>query len=44
MRSSCAYGPFEAFNCIPHDLLVAKIHAYGFNIDSLKIFFFLFKG
>ena len=29
----------KAFDCIPHDLLIAKMHAYGFNIDSLKIFF-----
>ena len=28
---------FKAFNCLPHDLIVAKLHAYGFSIDSLKL-------
>ena len=32
------------FDCIPHDLLIAKMHAHGFSIDSLKISFSLFKG
>ena len=34
----------KAFVCIPHNLLIAKMHAYGFSIDSLKIFFSYLKG
>ena len=34
----------KVFDCIPHDLLVAKVHPYGFSIDLLKIYLFLFKG
>ena len=34
----------KAFDCILHDLLIAQTHAYGFSIDSLKIFFSHLKG
>ena len=27
----------KAFDCLPHDLIVAKLHAYGLSIDSLKL-------
>ena len=32
----------NVFDCIPHGLLIRKMHAYGFSIDSLKILFFLY--
>ena len=27
----------KAFDCLSHDLLIAKLHAYGTDIDSLNI-------
>ena len=29
----------KAFDCISHDLLIAKLHAYGFSKMSLKFIF-----
>ena len=34
----------KAIDCIPHDLLIVKIHTYGFSIDSLQIVFSYWKG
>ena len=27
----------KAFNCLPHELLIAKLHAYGVDVPSLKL-------
>ena len=33
----------KAFDCIPHDLLIAKMHAYGFDESSLVFFYSYLK-
>ena len=34
----------KAFDTINHDLLVAKLHAYGFSNDSLKLLYIYLKN
>ena len=33
----------KAFDCIPHDLLTAKLHAYGFNKKALSFLYSYLK-
>ena len=34
----------KAFDCIDHELLIAKLHAYGFDSDVLKFIYSYLKG
>ena len=34
----------KAFDCIPHELMIAKLHAYGFGKKSLKLVYSYLKG
>ena len=34
----------KAFDCLLHDLLIAKLHAYGFEIDSLRLVYSYLVG
>ena len=35
---------FKTFNCIPNDLLIIKMHAYGFSSKSLTLFYSYLKS
>ena len=34
----------KAFDCIDHKLLIAKLHDYDFDTDTLKFIYFYLKG
>ena len=34
----------KAFDCTDHELLIAKLHAYGFDTDALKFIYSDLKG
>ena len=34
----------RAYDCIVHDLLIAKLEAYGFDRDSLKFMYSYLMG
>ena len=34
----------KAFDCLPHDLLIAKLHAYGFNDNALRLLYNYLQG
>ena len=34
----------KAFDCLPHDLLVVKLHAYGLDINSARLMYSYLKG
>ena len=46
-RKSCRcvfHWPLQSIDAIIHKLLIAKLHAYGFDTDALKFIYSFFKG
>ena len=42
--SALLTDPSKAFDCIDHELLIAKLHAYDFDTDALKFIYTYLKG
>ena len=41
---SCFYGSSKVFDCIPHDLLIEKLEAHGFQRTALKFIYSYLKN
>ena len=42
MFGALSYRPFKGFGCLPHDIFIANLYAYGFDIKGL-LYLQLFK-
>ena len=41
---SSSYGSSKAFDCIPYDILIAKLHVYGLGFDKVTFLFTYLKS